>query len=1579
MLSELRRSRMNTQSQNANVYHRLKAPRGRLHGGISSTGSPSFASGVTSNPFGGSNVQISTPFGNNSNTAASNFSTSASFPPFNPTPPSGTFTFAPQTTSNPFSGLGTSAGNNGGNSVSFGGFGAQTNGPTNPQSDGDTMMESPQKKPPTFGTTFGTGSTATPSPAPFSFGQLSQSAAPSVFGASATAQPSNNPFNFGQSQPAAQPGGLFGPGRQKPEEPKPQISLFGQSTNTAQPTANLFGQPTSAPSSSSIFSPSISAFNPSSNPFGQTPTTSDAPVNTFGSTAPATQPPNGGPFSTLFGQAPANANPTNDAQTSSEMPKPIFNFPPPASKAPFSFSAAAVSTANTNNSSITPQISDLTATSSAPDSAGPVFSGGSTSGPFGAIFKPNANARLGSPDTSTISTESTSTKPNFFNFKPNTSSLQPGLSSNGGLFGTKPSESSTKQNESGTKHSESDTAAGLFGRVTRSEERSSTITAPVTSQKPSQDKQGPDTSRDSSTNASSLLSKVPQPEHTSGATGEPTKPQETTTQLFKGFQPQTSTQQSAPSSISSFSNIFAASSNNNVPAAQKEKQPSKPFSSSSLFAEPSAAGSNGGSSMPAESQGKESSWPAPKATPLPSSQPHSTSALTPSTSSKPPAAPKGIASTASESNIRLRSYGSSAIPAYLDSDESVEHDSLSRLRILNTSFQKTIAKLDPAVDDFEEIVRHYIAQRTRIGHALNLKERNKAGTKRKLDNSEVTAGSLNESKKARTEGFSSESSNVGMPPNATDGSGSATIQAHNAITATSTSQLAPSSSDAGSSSTASGIFKSMMSSPKPTSPAFPSTSGTFKSSSNPFVGLKASAPSSSPHKQSAEPAAPASGTAKDVGQATNPFALLGAPSSTSSGSASVSSSIPLFTPQVPSTTPTKSPPKKPAFEVPKFGAVSGTSFMDAFAKQSAKSAADLQEEAKRKRKAEDFDSDEDDEAEWERKYEEAERAKRNKLESLSKTGATGFQPLFGGKETSATAKNFFNLANDTASKTSSAHEKTSAPAGFAGFNSASTAGKTVEEPVNISDEDSNDSNGSRSSREQEGSASQEEGSGQGSEEDETRDEEEEEEEEGEGDVSDGDYDQQEDEEDAEEQESEEESEDEDIQAAMTRSKSKGSLFDRIEPNPNLKSNGTFHSGAQKAQKKSNGTSSKVLEEEARPNDSKAPKAVNSSFKPFGANGVLSPSAVNSTPDAPTISPFTPINGSSSNIRDPFAPVGPVSSKKPVTKEASTSARTNGEAFSFKTDNSLSAPALARSVLFGGNSSLVSGTIPGEGLFGSRPSTPGNDEPSRGSVFSNLGTGPNFSKSPGDYSWKPGTPVKFGTPEKGGPTVNVTAATPPAKDDSAAASKSFPNLFGPKPSKPGADAVASVGFNFGGPSHLTASPLLGPSALSSAVSSRATSPGATDTESVNTDTGEDHSDEPQVSLMSSRPGEENEEVLFEARSKALKYITDEMAKEKKLDPGFSTQGVGQLRVLKHKTTGKTRLLLRAEPGSNIVINTALTPSMTYKATETKGSGAMKFGIPTATGIDHWVVKVKTAAMAEELAGILEANKGEAIQN
>ena len=66
---------------------------------------------------------------------------------------------------------------------------------------------------------------------------------------------------------------------------------------------------------------------------------------------------------------------------------------------------------------------------------------------------------------------------------------------------------------------------------------------------------------------------------------------------------------------------------------------------------------------------------------------------------------------------------------------------------------------------------------------------------------------------------------------------------------------------------------------------------------------------------------------------------------------------------------------KPTFKVPSFGPVSGSNFMTQFGKK----VEEDQKKEKAKRKAEDFDSDEDDEAEWEKKYEEEQRLKRQKI------------------------------------------------------------------------------------------------------------------------------------------------------------------------------------------------------------------------------------------------------------------------------------------------------------------------------------------------------------------------------------------------------------------------------------------------------------------------------------------------------------------------------------------------------------------------------------------------------------------------
>ena len=137
--------------------------------------------------------------------------------------------------------------------------------------------------------------------------------------------------------------------------------------------------------------------------------------------------------------------------------------------------------------------------------------------------------------------------------------------------------------------------------------------------------------------------------------------------------------------------------------------------------------------------------------------------------------------------------------------------------------------------------------------------------------------------------------------------------------------------------------------------------------------------------------------------------------------------------------------------------------------------------------------------------------------------------------------------------------------------------------------------------------------------------------------------------------------------------------------------------------------------------------------------------------------------------------------------------------------------------------------------------------------------------------------------------------------------------------------------------------------------------------------EEHPDEPQNNLMNSRPGEEDEEVIFEIRGKALKLMGEGEAASKKLAAGYNTVGLGPMRVLKNSTTGRTRMVMRAEPGANVIINTVLSPSMNYFNASQKASGAVKFGILTGKEVEHWVMKVKNAQMAEELSGVLEANK------
>jgi hypothetical protein len=127
-----------------------------------------------------------------------------------------------------------------------------------------------------------------------------------------------------------------------------------------------------------------------------------------------------------------------------------------------------------------------------------------------------------------------------------------------------------------------------------------------------------------------------------------------------------------------------------------------------------------------------------------------------------------------------------------------------------------------------------------------------------------------------------------------------------------------------------------------------------------------------------------------------------------------------------------------------------------------------------------------------------------------------------------------------------------------------------------------------------------------------------------------------------------------------------------------------------------------------------------------------------------------------------------------------------------------------------------------------------------------------------------------------------------------------------------------------------------------------------------------------------PGQEDESVVHEVRAKALKLELDDgkdgesPAKPKKT--GWQTKGVGPLKLLKHKETGKVRMLLRAEPTGNIAFNKSILPTFSYQPDPPGGKYVkVTTADDTGKGLETWMLQVKTPALAQALADALESNK------
>lgn len=107
------------------------------------------------------------------------------------------------------------------------------------------------------------------------------------------------------------------------------------------------------------------------------------------------------------------------------------------------------------------------------------------------------------------------------------------------------------------------------------------------------------------------------------------------------------------------------------------------------------------------------------------------------------------------------------------------------------------------------------------------------------------------------------------------------------------------------------------------------------------------------------------------------------------------------------------------------------------------------------------------------------------------------------------------------------------------------------------------------------------------------------------------------------------------------------------------------------------------------------------------------------------------------------------------------------------------------------------------------------------------------------------------------------------------------------------------------------------------------------------------------------GEEGEEVMYTKRAKLMLFD-----KDNKENP-YINKGVGDLRVLKNKETGKSRILIRADGGLRILMNNAISSSISYGSVGDGSLVRVPTIDPTTKSIETYILKVKTGQDGAEL--------------
>ncbi|KAH8435295.1 RanBP1 domain protein [Aspergillus melleus] len=804
---------------------------------------------------------------------------------------------------------------------------------------------------------------------PFSFGSGTGGSSFNFSSGGGQASSTNNPFatmSSGGSQPSSgggqfsgfqgsmfnlPPAGSSGPAQQS----LPSGGLFGNNSQQSTTPGGIFGTPaSSAPSGLSGAAPA------STNLFGANGATSSTPQpNLFGGSS--TEKPSPFSQSTAFGESMQTSP---DAKNNSSQSKPLFGasapsfggsttFGSPAAGSTSVFGAPPSTTAETPSK---PLFGAAPTNSSTPSAFGAATQSTSASTP--AVTATASTA----PATSTLFGSGSPAKPdtpfsNLFGGTP-TSTATPNASERKGADEKK---AEPAQPKSGFQFTPANTTApSLFSK-------SETPAAPASGlfQTPNA--------------GSSLFTPKPavaqEQEKSEPASPNPFQslfsPKPTTPGPAASSTP--STEQKPLPSAAPFGNLFAQKPSSPGGNAQTSGSEA-PSTTTPLFGAPASSLNASASSSapqaslfskPTEAKPQEpAKSPAPAQSPF---KPSTTISSSPSVSN--PASKKVSASS-------FENLQPSGLPGTLSQETKEEVGMHYRIRMLNLSFQREVAKLDPGSDDFEKLISYYLRVRATLGAPVGERIPKR---KPEVDQNGAVEGPCKKARPSFGVGAETPTKPTPSTPTPTAPATTTATPSKPASTATPNShkRKSPDREDDDSrpekrvngDSTTANIFAQSFSKSKSSDGESAQAAPPTPASASPVK-----APSLFPTPSAPSPAKPTSESSK-------------APENSASSLFGSSASISKPTFIAPTTNAAAAPNPfvlKPSGDKsadaasgpPKFDTGS-TNFFAQFKAQADKTAA----KEKAKRKAEDFDSDEEDEAEWERKDAEKQRQKRQQLES----------------------------------------------------------------------------------------------------------------------------------------------------------------------------------------------------------------------------------------------------------------------------------------------------------------------------------------------------------------------------------------------------------------------------------------------------------------------------------------------------------------------------------------------------------------------------------------------------------------------